>query len=107
MQVPFSSINTGRDTSPEGRMITKALLEASLDGIGKNHRTSIFPILIFQHKKGVNANPGDPNYDLKQLAIKSLCKRIYPNFVNCDFSGEHEDPDDIDTMACTINRLVA
>lgn len=101
-QLPFSSINCGRDTSPEGRMVTRSLLMASLDGIGKYHKTSIFPILIFQHKKGVNANPGDPNYDLKKLAIRSLCKRIYPNFVNCDFSGNVEDPDDPDTYMATM-----
>lgn len=83
-QVPFTSINFGLDTSEEGRLISKSLLKASINGIGKHHRTPIFPISIFQHKKGVNANPGDPNYDLKQLAIKSLSKRIYPNFVNCD-----------------------
>lgn len=101
-QLPFSSLNAGRDTSPEGRMITKSLLLASLDGIGKFHKTSIFPILIFQYKKGINANPGDPNYDLKQLAIKSLCKRIYPNFVNCDFSENVEDPDNPDTYMMSM-----
>ena len=83
-------------------MITKSLLLASLDGIGKFHKTSIFPILIFQYKKGINANPGDPNYDLKQLAIKSLCKRIYPNFVNCDFSENVEDPDNPDTYMMSM-----
>lgn len=101
-QLPFTSINFGRDTSPEGRMVTKSLLEASIDGIGKFHRTSIFPISIFQHKKGVNAVPGDPNYDLKQLAIKSLTKRIYPNWVNCDFTENHEDFDNPDTYNCTM-----
>ena len=101
-QLPFTSINFGRDTSPEGRMVSKSLLLASLDGIGKFHKTSIFPIAIFQHKKGINANPGDPNYDLKQLAIKSLCKRIYPNFVNCDFSGNIEDITDPDTYMATM-----
>src|SRR5574344_1160608 len=101
-QLPFTSINFGRDISPEGRMVSKSLLLASIDGIGKFHKTSIFPIAIFQYKKGINANPGDPNYDLKQLAIKSLCKRIYPNFVNCDFSGNIEDPNDIDTMMATM-----
>lgn len=83
-------------------MVTKSLLEASIDGIGKFHRTSIFPISIFQHKKGVNAVPGDPNYDLKQLAIKSLTKRIYPNWVNCDFTENHEDFDNPDTYNCTM-----
>lgn len=101
-QLPFSSINFGRDTSPEGRLVTKWLLNASLDGIGKFHKTSIFPISIFQYKKGINANPGDPNYDLKQLAIKSLCKRIYPNFVNCDFSENKEDPENPDTFMATM-----
>lgn len=106
-QLPFTSINFGRDTSEEGRMVSRWLLMASLDGIGKFHRTSIFPIAIFQHKKGINANPGDPNYDLKQLAIKSLCKRIYPNFVNCDFSGNIEDPENPDTYNCTMGCRTA
>lgn len=101
-QLPFTSINFGRDTSEEGRMVSRWLLMASLDGIGKFHRTSIFPIAIFQHKKGVNANPGDPNYDLKQLAIKSLCKRIYPNFVNCDWSENIEDINNPDTYCATM-----
>lgn len=103
-QLPFTSLNLGRDTSVEGRMVSKSLLLASLDGIGKFHKTSIFPILIFQHKKGVNANPGDPNYDLKQLAIKSLCKRIYPNFVNCDFSENVEDFDNPDTYMMSMGK---
>lgn len=103
-QLPFTSINFGRDTSPEGRLISKWLLNASLDGIGKFHKTSIFPIAIFQHKKGVNANPGDPNYDLKQLAIKSLCKRIYPNFVNCDFTENVEDFNNPDTYMATMGK---
>lgn len=101
-QLPFTSINFGRDTSPEGRLVTKWLLNASIDGVGKHHRTSIFPISIFQLKKGVNCKKGDPNYDLKLLAIKSLSQRIYPNFVNCDWSGNVEDPNDIDTMMCTM-----
>lgn len=101
-QLPFTSINFGRDTSEEGRMVSRWLLMASLDGIGKFHKTSIFPIAIFQHKKGVNAEPGDPNYDLKLLAIKSLCKRIYPNFVNCDWSGNQEDFNNPDTYMATM-----
>lgn len=83
-QLPFTSINFGLDTTEEGRLVSKSLLKASINGVGRYHRTPIFPISIFQHKKGINAYPGDPNYDLKQLAIKSLSKRIYPNFVNCD-----------------------
>lgn len=106
-QLPFTSINFGRDISPEGRLVTKWLLNASIDGIGKFHRTSIFPIAIFQYKKGVNANPGDPNYDLKQLAIKSLCRRIYPNFVNCDYSQNKEDINNPDTYYCTMGCRTA
>lgn len=85
-QLPFTSINYGLDTTPEGRLVTKWLLNASIEGIGKNHLTPIFPISIFQYKKGVNDREGTPNYDLKKLAIKSLSKRIYPNIVNCDWS---------------------
>lgn len=83
-QVPFTSINFGKNTTPEGRMVTKCLLEASLDGIGKFYRTSIFPISIFQYHSKINGLPGTPNYDLYQLSIKSLTKRIYPNIVNVE-----------------------
>ena len=101
-QVPFTSLNTGRDTSPEGRLVTKWLFEASIAGVGKHHVTPIFPISIFSLKRGVNCAPGDPNYDLKKLAIKSLSKRIYPNFCNCDFSEAHEDAANIDTIYGTM-----
>ncbi|CAB1251406.1 Ribonucleotide reductase of class III (anaerobic), large subunit [Ruminococcaceae bacterium BL-6] len=101
-QVPFTSINFGCDTTPEGRLVSKWILEASIDGIGKFHRTSIFPISIFQYKKGINDKPGTPNYDLKLLAIKSMSKRIYPNWVNCDFTQHHEDPNDPDTRKATM-----
>ena len=101
-QVPFTSINFGRDTSTEGRFITRKMLEASMSGIGKHHLTPIFPISIFQYKQGCNANPEDPNYDLKQLAIESLSKRIYPNFVNCDYSQAYEDENDPDTFFATM-----
>lgn len=101
-QLPFSSLNYGRDTSPEGRMVTRWMLEASLAGIGEHHTTSIFPIGIFSVKKGVNFNPEDPNYDLYQLALKSLSKRIYPNLANGDWSEAHEDPDDPDTTFATM-----
>ena len=87
MQLPFSSINYGTCTLPEGRMIIKALLEGSLAGIGKHHRTSIFPCNIFQCMKGVNRKPGDPNYDLFRLALKSTAHRLYPNYANVDWSG--------------------
>lgn len=101
-QVPFTSINFGRDMSTEGRFVSRHMLKASLAGIGKHHLTPIFPISIFQYKQGCNANPGDPNYDLKQLAIESLSKRIYPNFVNCDYSEAHEDLDNPDTYFATM-----
>ena len=86
-QLPFTSINYGTCTLPEGRMITKALLEVSIEGIGALHKTSIFPCGIFQCMKGVNRKPGDPNYDLFQLALKSTAQRLYPNYANVDWSG--------------------
>lgn len=86
-QLPFSSINYGTCTLPEGRMITKAILEVSIEGLGKLHRTSIFPCGIFQCMKGVNRKPGDPNYDLYRLALESTSKRLYPNYANVDWSG--------------------
>ncbi len=101
-QVPFTSINLGRDASPEGRLVTKWMMEASIEGIGKFHLTSIFPISIFQYKSGTNANPEDPNYDLKQLALKSMSKRIYPNWCNGDWSQAHEDPDNPDSFFSTM-----
>ena len=85
-QLPFSSINYGTCTMPEGRYIIKAILEGTIDGVGKYHRTSIFPCGIFQCMKGVNRHKGDPNYDLFRLALKSTSTRIYPNFCNCDCS---------------------
>ena len=86
-QLPFTSINYGTCTAPEGRMVTKTLLEVSINGIGKLHKTSIFPCGIFQCMKGVNRAPGDPNYDLFQLALKSTAQRLYPNYANVDWSG--------------------
>ncbi len=78
-QIPFSSINYGMDTSPEGRMVMKNLLLATDEGLG-NGETPIFPIQIFKVKDGVNYNPGEPNYDLFQLACKVSSKRLFPNF---------------------------
>lgn len=86
-QLPFTSINYGTCTLPEGRLVIKALLDTSIKGIGKLHRTSIFPCGIFQCTKGVNRKPGDPNYDLFQLALKSTAQRLYPNYANVDWSG--------------------
>ena len=86
-QLPFTSINYGTCTLPAGRMVTKALLEVSMEGLGENGVTSIFPCGIFQYKKGVNDKPGTPNYDLKRLALESTTKRIYPNYANADWSN--------------------
>ena len=85
-QLPFTSINYGTCTLPEGRMVIKALLEGSLKGIGKFHKTPIFPCGIFQCMKGVNRKEGEPNYDLFKLACKSTSLRLYPNYCNCDWS---------------------
>ena len=86
-QLPFTSINYGTCTLPEGRMVIKALLDVSINGIGCLHRTSIFPCGIFQCMKGVNRKPGEPNYDLFLLALKSTSIRLYPNYANVDWSN--------------------
>ena len=104
-QLPFTSINYGTCTLPEGRMVTKALLEGCIKGVGKFHKTSIFPCGIFQCMKGVNREPGDPNYDLYRLALESTSKRLYPNYANVDWSGNAGyDPNDprtyFSTMGC-------
>ena len=83
-QLPFTSINYGTCTLTEGRLITRAILTLSIKGIGKLHKTSIFPCGIFQYKKGTNDVPGTPNYDLYKLALRSTAKRLYPNYANCD-----------------------
>lgn len=82
-QVPFSSINYGTDTSPEGRLIIRELLKSTYEGVG-NGQTAIFPIQIFKCKKGVNVNPEDPNYDLFEYATKVTAKRFFPNYLNLD-----------------------
>lgn len=104
-QLPFTSINYGTCTLEEGRMVTEALLQGSLKGVGKHKRTPIFPCGIFQCMKGVNTQPTDPNYDLFRLALKSTSKRLYPNYANVDWSGNAGyDPDDprtyFSTMGC-------
>jgi ribonucleoside-triphosphate reductase len=86
-QLPFTSINYGTCTKPEGRMVIKALLEGSIKGIGNLHKTSIFPCSIFQSMRGVNRKKGDPNYDMYRLALKSTSQRLYPNYCNVDWSG--------------------
>lgn len=88
-QVPFSSINYGTNTTPEGQMLIESTLEATEEGLG-NGETSIFPVQIFKIKEGVNANPGDPNYYLLEKAVEVTSKRMYPNFVNIDVPGNIE-----------------
>ena len=78
-QVPFSSINYGTDTSPEGRLVMQQLLYATEAGLGRGE-TPIFPIQIFRIKEGINYNEGDPNYDIYRLAIRASAKRLFPNF---------------------------
>lgn len=87
-QLPFSSLNYGTCTLPEGQLITECILDGSLRGTGKNHLTPIFPCGIFQMKKGVNKKEGDPNYHLFLKALESTSKRIYPNYANCDWSNQ-------------------
>lgn len=112
-QLPFTSINYGTCTLPEGRMFIRALLEQSIKGVGILHvvngieqgQTAVFPCGIFQMKRGVNRKPGEPNYDLYQLALKSTAKRLYPNYANCDWSGnEGYDPNDPKTYFSTMGK---
>ena len=104
-QLPFSSINYGTCTLPEGRMVIQALLEGSISGVGKFHRTSVFPCQIFQCMKGVNRKPGDPNYDLFLLALKSTALRLYPNYCNVDWSvNEGYDKNDPTTYVSTMGK---
>ena len=110
-QLPFTSVNYGTCTLPEGRLVTKALLDTSIKGIGRLHKTSIFPCGIFQRMKGVNDKPRTPNYDLYRLALKSTSVRLYPNYANVDWSGnagyDINDPKTyFSTMRCrTSNRF--
>ena len=104
-QLPFTSINYGTCTLPEGRMVIKTLLEVSIEGLGRLHKTSIFPCGIFQCAKGINRAPGDPNYDLFRIALKSTALRLYPNYANVDWSGnvgyDKNDPKTyFSTMGC-------
>lgn len=86
-QLPFTSINYGTCTLPEGRMVIDALLDVSIEGLGRLHKTSVFPCGIFQSMRGINQRPGDPNYDLFQKALRSTAQRLYPNYANVDWSG--------------------
>lgn len=108
-QVVFSSLNYGTDTSAEGRCVIRELLNTTYRGVG-NGSTAIFPIQILKIKDGVNKKPGDPNYDLYQLACKVTAKRFFPKFLNLDASfnkDESWDPEDprrfeheVATMGC-------
>lgn len=97
-QIPFSSLNYGTDTSPEGRIVTRNLLLATEAGLG-NGETAIFPIHIFKVKEGVNFNPGDPNYDLFKLACKVSAERLFPNFsfIDAPFNLKYYKPGHPDT----------
>lgn len=104
-QNPFSSINYGTDTSPEGRMVTRNVMLATESGLG-NGETPIFPIQIFKVKEGVNFNEGEPNYDLFKLAIRVSAKRMFPNFsfidapFNLQFYKEGDYNTEIAYMGC-------
>lgn len=97
-QIPFSSINYGTDTSPEGRLVIKSVLQATEAGLG-NGETPIFPIHIFKIKEGVNYNPEDPNYDLFKYACKVTAKRLFPNFsfIDAPFNLQYYKEGDPDT----------
>ena len=109
-QVPFSSVNFGTDTSPEGRMVIKNLLLATDAGLGRSE-TPIFPISIFKVKEGVNFNEGEPNYDLFKLACKVSAKRLFPNFsfIDAPFNLQYYKQGDKDTevayMGCRTRVL--
>ena len=92
-QVPFSSINYGLDTTPEGRLVIKNILLATEKGLG-NGETPIFPIHIFKVKEGISYNPGDPNYDLFKLACRVSAKRLFPNFsfIDAPFNLQYYQP---------------
>lgn len=104
-QLPFSSINYGTCTLEEGRLLIKEILKCTIDGVG-NHATSIFPCQIFQLMDGVNAKENDPNYDLFKLAIECTSKRLYPNYVNCDWSNDQGyNKDDPRTYPSTMGAV--
>lgn len=109
-QVPFSSINYGTDTSPEGRLVMRKLLESTLEGLGAGE-TPIFPVQIFKVKEGINYNPGDPNYDLFALAVRTSAKRLFPNFsfIDAPFNLSYYKPGDPNTevayMGCRTRVL--
>lgn len=89
-QLPFSSINFGKNTSLEGKLLNESFYRASILGIGKFGRTSIFPCQIFQYDKDVNGKEGTPNYEFYQKALNSTVRRLYPNYANCNWSVQKE-----------------
>jgi ribonucleoside-triphosphate reductase (formate) len=104
-QVPFSSLNYGTDTSEEGRMVSRALLEAFRRGLGRGE-TPIFPNLVFRIKNGVNFNSGDPNYDLYRLALQVAARRMNPTFSFMDSSFNKDYGDEVSYMGCRT-RVIA
>lgn len=102
-QIPFTSINYGTCTSPEGQLVIDSLLTATIRGLGHGE-TPIFPIQIFKCKQGVNQNPGEPNYSLFLKAAECSAKRLYPNFANLDapLNLMYYDPTDPDTEFATM-----
>ena len=105
-QVPFSSINYGTDTSPEGRLVMEQVLLATEAGLGRGE-TPIFPIQIFRVKEGINFNPGDPNYDLYHLAIRVSAKRLFPNFsfLDAPFNLKYYKPGHPETEAAYMGAV--
>ncbi len=109
-QVPFSSINYGTDTSEEARMVIRNLLSATEDGLGGGE-TPIFPVQIFKVKEGINFNPGEPNYDLFQMALRTSAQRLFPNFsfIDAPFNLQYYRPGDYNTevsyMGCRTRVL--
>ncbi|TOK04191.1 anaerobic ribonucleoside-triphosphate reductase, partial [Vibrio parahaemolyticus] len=83
-QTPFVTLNFGLGRSWEERLIQKSILENRMAGLGKNKKTAIFPKLVFTIKKGLNFKHGDPNYDIKKLALKCASERMYPDILNYD-----------------------
>ena len=102
-QVPFTSINFGTDTTPSGRLVSKYLLEATMNGLGHGE-TPIFPISIFKVKEGINYNPEDPNYDLFKRSMEVSAKRLFPNFtfIDAPFNLQYYKPGDYDTEIATM-----
>ncbi len=110
-QIPFSSLNYGTDTSPEGRMVMKNILLATEAGLG-NGETPIFPIHIFKVKEGINYNDTDPNYDLFKLACKVSAKRLFPNFsfIDAPYNLQYYKPGKPETEAAYMGcrtRVIA